>query len=110
MLRFLLAAVLTLLVTGQPAHAAPAACTATITIATQWPTGYTANLAVDAANWTVVAIYPDPVPTLGPAWNMTMAQDKNIAVFRPTPWNHSGGGFIGAGTTTTPDSITCLIV
>ena len=88
--------------------------TATITIANQWTTGYTANLAVESSgpvsSWTVVAVYPDPVPTLGPVWNMMMAQDRSIVVFRPVTWTLAGGGFVAQGTTTAPDTLSCLVI
>lgn len=101
-------------VIGMPAAAAAATCTATVSITSDWTTGHVAALAVTSptpiATWTVVVTYPDPAPTLSSAWNVTMAQVGNMAVFRPVTWTLTGGGFVGLGETMVPDSVTCFVV
>ena len=108
------AAVTATVVIGLPTPASAATCTATVTITSQWITGHVAELAVSSSTpistWTVVLTYPNPAPTLGPVWSVTMDQVGNMAVFRPVSWTIAGGGFIGAGTTMTPDSVTCFVV
>lgn len=126
----ILAATIATVAVGQPAYAAPAPagsqimvaeCSATYVVGSQWATGFVANITITntgtepLVNWTVIIVYPDPPPIIQQAWNITLVQNGNTVIIRPRPWNTilpPGAsitvGFIGAGTTSVPTSVTCV--
>jgi cellulase/cellobiase CelA1 len=114
-----------LFASGKPALASPAvtarACSASYVIASQWPTGFMAYITVTntgnepITGWTVVLVFPDPVPVIQQWWSSSMVQTNDIVVIRPRPWNShlapgssTGVRFVAAGVPVTPTSITCV--
>jgi len=125
----ILAAAMATVAVQPPVSAAPstadsqimaAECTATYTVGAQWTTGFVANITVTntgtepLVNWTVTIVFPDPAPIIQQSWNITLVQNGNTVIIRPKPWNNilpPGAsvtvGFVGAGTTSSPTSVTC---
>jgi len=96
-------------------------CTATYALAAQWTTGFVANVTVTntgtelITGWTVIIVYPDPAPIIQQSWNIALVQNGNTVTIRPRVWNTNlppgasvSVGFVAAGTTTTPTSVTCV--
>jgi endo-1,4-beta-xylanase len=129
-LTVLIAAIMATIAVEQPAYASAGTagsqimtreCTATYAVGAQWTTGFLANITVTNTGtetlfgWTVIIVYPDPAPIIQQSWNITLVQSGNTVTIRPAPWNTNlppGGsvdvGFVAAGTTSTPTSVTCV--
>jgi len=97
-----------------PASAAASGCSVTYTVQSQWPSGFSANVALTnlgsaVTSWTLTFAFPNASQKVTQGWSATWAQSRAQVSAASMGWNGSLGtgastsiGFVGAWTGANP--------